>query len=134
MNYLLDTNYLIWTLIEVQNIPKPILDILENTSNSIFVSTISLWEISIKQNLGKIELKNINFEDIKTAIRSQGFNFITLEIEDTIKLSKLPRFTDHKDPFDRMLIQQAIIRGYTLISSDKKFKLYNDYGLTYLII
>lgn len=132
MNYLLDTNFLIWTLSGLKNIPTSIFNVIENSGNNIFVSTVSLWEISIKQNLGKLEINNLNFTDIKVAIDMQDFKIINLEIEDSINLAKLPRFTNHKDPFDRMLIQQAINRNLTIITSDNKFNLYKEYGLKHL--
>ena len=130
MNYLLDTNYLIWTLTGTKNIPIGIINIIENIQNNIFVSSVSLWEISIKQNLGKLEIKNLNLEDIKNAIELQDYKIINLEIDDAIKLAKLPRLSNHKDPFDRMLIQQAINRDLIVITSDEKFKYYIDYGIS----
>jgi len=129
VNYLLDTNYLIWSLFKTNKIPKETLSILENTSNLIFVSIISLWEISIKHTLGKLEIKQVNIRDIKSAIIEQGFDFIKLEVEDALNLTNLPILKDHKDPFDRMLIQQALTRNYTIITSDNKFKSYKKYGL-----
>lgn len=115
-----------------KNIPISTIKIIENAENNIFVSNVSLWEISIKQNLGKLEIKNLNLSDIKNALELQDFKIINLEVEDAVNLAKLPRFSNHKDPFDRMLIQQAINHNLIMITSDNKFNLYTEYGLMLL--
>jgi len=123
--YLLDTHYLIWIMKNPENINKKILDILKNNENEIYVSLASLWEIAIKQKIGKIEFFD-NLENFKKDVES--INIIWLPILDNhiYTTLDLTLYTEHKDPFDRLIIAQAKFENLILITNDDKFLLYKE--------
>ncbi len=132
MNYLLDTHTLLWSLSKTDAIPEYTLDIIADPGNNIYVSSISLWEIAVKQSVGKLVLSNTSSTDLLNAITAQGFTFITLDPAEALESSTLKRYDNHKDPFDRMLIFQALQRGYTLLTKDSRIKQYEEIGLQIL--
>jgi PIN domain nuclease of toxin-antitoxin system len=132
VNYLLDTHTLLWTLVNPSEIPKRTLDIIVDPRNTIVVSSVSLWEISIKVSLGKLILNSFEIGSLIENCKSQDFELINLEPEEAIKSSKLERFENHKDPFDRMMIQQCISRNLVFISKDVRLKQYKSSGLVYI--
>ena len=111
MNYLLDTHTLIWFLNGNQNLSKIAKDIIEDKESSVFLSIVSLWEISIKISLNKLTL-HTSFDNFKAAIELNNIKILQITFEDTLTVSTLPFF--HKDPFDRLLISQAINNDFTL--------------------
>jgi PIN domain nuclease of toxin-antitoxin system len=88
------------------------------------VSVVSFWEISIKMAKGKMSLDGIEIDEFADSVKMAGFNVIDLTLDDTATYNKLEQFDNHKDPFDRMLIWQAINNNLTMISKDEKFKQY----------
>ena len=129
MNYLLDTHYILWTLFEPKLIKEEIKRILLNEDDSKYISGISLWEISLKYSLGKLEFENTNPDEIFEKIIESGFGIINVENEIFSSYYKLPKIEDHKDPFDRMLIWQAISNDFIFITNDKKIEKYIEFGL-----
>ena len=129
MTYLLDTHIILWTLFDPSKLPDRIKELLISENDKKIVSSINLWEISLKYSLGKLYFENLNPEQISEKISESGF-----EIEDIPSMIfssyyKLPKKDDHKDPFDRMLIWYAIQKNYTLISRDSKISQYIGNGL-----
>ena len=125
MKYLLDTHYIIWSVTETEKISKKIREILENPKNEILVSTISFWEISLKYSMGKLLLGEYIPENFPEACFKMGFESINLDANTCITYHHLlPKY--HKDPFDRMLIAQAIAEDLTIITQDQKFALYEQ--------
>ena len=133
MNILLDTHILIWSIINPSNIPNKILSIIENLKNNIYVSQVSLWEIALKHSIGKLDLNGFNLFDLPKYCKNQTFSFITLNETDSLSVSKLSQKENHRDPFDRMLITQAINRNYSFASVDSKIQQYTTDGLQLLI-
>ena len=129
MNYLLDTHYILWTLFEPHKIKNRILQIFKNADDSKLVSGISLWEISLKYSLGKLELFGTNPDEIYQKIPESGFDIIPIENDILSSYYKLPKKEDHKDPFDRLLIRQAINNDFILITIDKTIEKYIKDGL-----
>ena len=109
-SFLIDTHILLWTITEPDKLGSEVISILENKNNNILVSSISYWEISIKMALGK-------------------FSLLNLSVEETSTFYKLPIQSNHKDPFDRMLIWQAIYNNLAFISQDESLKRYIEHGL-----
>jgi PIN domain nuclease of toxin-antitoxin system len=122
MNYLLDTHTFLWFLDGNNNLSGNARRIIENTGNSKFISIASIWEIAIKMNLGKLKL-DFKLEELKEEIIKNNFEILPLDFEHLITLSTLEEF--HKDPFDRILIAQAISEKQTIISKDSNFSLYS---------
>lgn len=129
MTYLVDTHIIIWALFEPDRLSNDIKQILENDTDLKAVSGISLWEISLKYSLGKLELSELNPDQVLEAIRESGFEVLELSSELMASYYQLPKREDHRDPFDRMLVWQSIALGYTLISHDSKIKQYVPSGL-----
>lgn len=129
MSYILDTHFVLWTLFEPGKIDKDILAILENEDITKLVSAISLWEISLKCSLGKLELFNTNPDEVCQKIVDSGFEILSVEDEIFASYYKLPKKERHKDPFDRLLIWQSIQHDLTVITKDDRMVEYVKDGL-----
>jgi len=92
--------------------------IIANPYNLIFVSAVTGWEIAIKKSIGKLTAP----DDIDRIVSERGFIELPVRIHHASTLLKLPFY--HRDPFDRMLIAQAIAEDLTIITADKKFRKY----------
>jgi PIN domain nuclease of toxin-antitoxin system len=127
--YLLDTHTFIWAIVDDDKLSKPVLNLLQDNDNLLFVSAVSFWEIAIKHGKGKLDLENFQIQNISDYCRKLGIKPIPLASEDAINYSNFPFSKDHKDPFDRMLICQCIANDYILVSKDAKMEMYKDDGL-----
>ncbi|GBF44603.1 PIN domain protein [Leptospira ellinghausenii] len=128
MTYLLDTHALLWVIGDSKQLSKNIIKIVQNQENQIFVSAISLWEISLKFKLGKLKLSGFKPEEIPKLLEKLNINIIELSQEEASSYHNLKE-DFHKDPFDRMLIWQCISRKLTFISKDSEIKKYKISGL-----
>lgn len=128
MNYLLDTHTFIWSIAEREKLSSTVRQILDNNDNSIFVSAITFWEISLKFSLGKLNIKGVLPSELPRLSSETGFKLLSLSPDESATNHKLA-LTNHKDPFDRMLIWQAIWRDYVLITKDKNTGQYHAFGL-----
>ena len=133
MTYLLDTHYLIWALTDTKKLSKKVKDILVNPDHQIIVSTISFWEISLKSSLGRLVITGFSPEELPDLCLQMAFDIELLSSHDSSTYHKLTA-NYHKDPFDRMLIWQAISNNYTLISMDFNVKRYVSMGLKILTV
>lgn len=133
MIYLLDTHHVLWSLFEPGKIARPIRQVLENDTDIKLISGVNLWEISLKYSLGKLELGGVNPGEILDTLLSAGFEVAELESRLLATYYQLPRRGDHRDPFDRLLVWQAISNDYTLISQDRKIEQYRAAGLRLLL-
>lgn len=131
MNYIIDTHVFLWSLFESNKLSKKTREIILDLDNSIHLSIISFWEISIKYNLGKIKLKNVLPDDLPKYAEQSGFETLNIKPDEVSSFYKLPR-TLHKDPFDRLIIWQAIQNKMTLISKDTNFDDYIQLGLKFI--
>ncbi|KAA0992511.1 type II toxin-antitoxin system VapC family toxin [Dyadobacter aurulentus] len=128
MTYLLDTHTIIWALTAQENLSKAASRVLSDAKNTIFVSTISFWEISLKYSLGKLSISNYRPDLFPQACLATGFQILQLDSYVASTYHNLPPGI-HKDPFDRILIWQAISSQYTLITADKTIHSYASEGL-----
>ena len=128
MRYLADTHIFLWALFEPENISSKAQKILRSRESSVFVSVVSFWEISLKYALGKLELQGIEPHELPDFALQTHFEILDLHPEDAASFDQLPRFP-HKDPFDRMIIWQAVRNEMTLISKDREFAEYQKIGL-----
>jgi PIN domain nuclease of toxin-antitoxin system len=122
---------MIWAVTDPGKISKRIKEVITNPDNRIVVSAISFWEIALKSSIGKLHITGLSPQDFPQACLQMGFDLESLSAEDTSTYHQLEA-TYHKDPFDRMLIWQAIRNGYTLISVDSSIKKYATEGLKIL--
>ena len=129
MKYLLDTHTVIWALSDLRKLSKTARTVL-SSEKDVFVSTITLWEISLKYSIGKLRIKNKLPDEVPSAVHDMGFDILGSDPGVVSSYYKLPMSSTHKDPFDRMLIWQAIRGNYALLSKDKSFSDYEKYGLS----
>ena len=92
---------------------------------------VSFWEISLKYATGKLELSGVSPDDFPAIVRQSGFDILPITADDAATFHHLPRM-EHKDPFDRLIIWQAISHKLTLISQDSAFAAYRKLGLKVL--
>lgn len=131
MNCLLDTHVFLWAVFSPKRLSRPACRALSDPENAIRVSVVTLWEISLKYALGKIELEGVSPENMPEVIRRSGFELLPVDAEDAATFHRLPREC-HKDPFDRMLVHQAIRQRHTLVTADSALEEYVSCGLTVL--
>ena len=122
MKLLLDTHILLWYLDNDPKLPVIWKRNIEDRHNSIAVSMASLWEITIKVALGKLELMD-DLTTIENILRQQGIDFLPIRTPHLLYLLDLP--FHHRDPFDRLLIAQAQAEQLTLVSDDGMFAAYS---------
>ena len=127
MQYLLDSHTFIWFINgDAQLSSNAKRQILDFPNSTCFVSIASLWEIAIKINIGKLSFKK-PFKNIEEEIVKNNFELLPLKFEHILHISNLPM--KHRDPFDRILIAQALEENLTIISRDQNFKLYKNIKL-----
>lgn len=131
MNYLLDTHTFIWSITEEEKLSLKIQETLADNNNSFFVSSITFWEISLKYSSGKLALTGFLPEEMPTLAADAGFKLIPFSGDEGSSFHKLI-ITPHKDPFDRMLIWQAILKDLTFITKDTSIGQYKIAGLKLL--
>lgn len=119
---LLDTHTLLWFLNDDSRLPVSVKQKIEET-DVVFVSVISIWEIAIKINIGKLNIVP-SFEAIRENMSNLNIQELPIEFDDSITYIGLPLLKEHKDPFDRMIVAQAMRRSLTLVSADKKLDAY----------
>jgi len=112
VNVLLDTPTLIWALENNPSLSKKARDVITTGANMVFVSSASVWEISIKKSTGKLIVPDNLLEELA----AHRFSLLNISAEHAQLAGELPMI--HKDPFDRMLVAQAKIEKLTLISND----------------
>lgn len=126
MKYLIDTHIFIWSMLQPDKLSVNTRKILEKSPH-VFVSTIVLWELSVKFGLGKLLLKGTTPEDLWARASSVGYKSLLFSPEEAVSFHHLEKF--HKDAFDRMLVWQALKNNMILISMDERMKLYCKNGL-----
>ncbi len=126
MNLLLDTHTFIWYVEGSAELSQAARQAIEHPENQGFVSMASLWEMSIKVGLGKLELQS-PFETVLDDIAENGFELLPIHFAHTLENTRLD--WHHKDPFDRLLIAQARVEAMPVVGRDGVFDLYFDGGL-----
>jgi PIN domain nuclease of toxin-antitoxin system len=122
MKYLLDTHAIIWLFEDSPDMPSKIKEIIKLAKNSVYIHSISLWEIAIKMNLKKLKL-NWALDELLFQINNSEFEVLQIEDEYLKNLYSLPYI--HKDPFDRLLISSALIEDLTIITIDENIQKYD---------
>lgn len=118
MRLLLDSNALIWAYERPSELSRPARIAIEDTANERFVSMASLWEIAVKASIGKLSLA----DDLARAVDHLALVPLSIQLEHVLRVQKLP--LHHRDPFDRMMIAQAIEEGLTIVTRDRAFRAY----------
>ena len=120
MIYLLDTNALLFSLADVKSLSDKARNIIE-TEENLCVSIASLWEIAIKQSIGKLSL-SMTIPEIQSECYSRNIEIIPIKPAEIEKIKALPKI--HNDPFDRLIIAQAKAMDATIVTRDSKIQEY----------
>jgi PIN domain nuclease of toxin-antitoxin system len=118
MNLLLDTHTLLWWLDDSPNLSKKARRAIADGANVVFVSAAVVWEIRIKEALGKLTIPQ-NFHDV---LDREPFEKLPITIDHAHAIADLPAY--HRDPFERMLIAQAKSQGFAIVTHDTIFRRY----------
>jgi len=122
MKLLLDTHTFIWWDSDPTKLSLSALSACQDPANTLILSVVSVWEIQIKSQLGKLKLDLPLLEIIKSQQQTNKVQILTVELGHVLKLQDLPYH--HKDPFDRLLIAQANVEDVQLVSGDAVFSEY----------
>lgn len=125
---LLDTHSFLWAAIEPARLTEKVRKVIVDPNNEICLSTISLWEISLKFALGKLDLTGCAPDDLVAVARNMGLTLVSPTPEESAGFHRLPKQA-HKDPFDRMLIWQCLQRDWVLLTCDEAMDAYREQGL-----
>lgn len=131
MNYLLDTHAFLWAYAQSKRLPTKVRTVIEDSSSNVFVSAVSFWEISIKMKAGRLDVSGLSATDLLKEARRMDFSIIPIEADEAASQHTMLENT-HFDPFDRLLIWQAISRKLVLVSNDAAFNLFAPDGLELL--
>ncbi|MBW1982811.1 MAG: type II toxin-antitoxin system VapC family toxin [Deltaproteobacteria bacterium] len=129
MNLLLDTHTFLWALFAPERLSETAARAIVARKNEVSVSIVTFWEISLKYGLGKLELKGVRPEDLPDYATQMDLELIGISPSEAASFYKLPRLL-HREPFDRLIIWQAIQRQMTLVTRDQAFEAYREFGLT----
>nr|VFJ86379.1 MAG: PIN domain nuclease, a component of toxin-antitoxin system (PIN domain) [Candidatus Kentron sp. H]VFJ88250.1 MAG: PIN domain nuclease, a component of toxin-antitoxin system (PIN domain) [Candidatus Kentron sp. H]VFJ95469.1 MAG: PIN domain nuclease, a component of toxin-antitoxin system (PIN domain) [Candidatus Kentron sp. H] len=127
MRLLLDTHVFLWLRFSPEKVSRRALAAYRKPANEVFLSLVSVWEIQIKQQLGKLDLDVPLAQLLYEQREHNAVQFLPIELPHILTMEELP--FHHKDPFDRLLIAQAIREEMTLVSSDGVFSEYSVPGL-----
>jgi PIN domain nuclease of toxin-antitoxin system len=131
MKYLLDSHAIFWLVDKNPKLSATALEIIGDIHKEVFASTISFWELSLKMGLGKFSVDLPEFEELEEIlIEDFHIGIIGLNEKESLSFYRLPMPPEHRDPFDRMLVWQAIRRNMTLISCDPALEWYKHHGLS----
>jgi PIN domain nuclease of toxin-antitoxin system len=115
---LLDTHVLLWWFNEPELLREHAVEAIGDEANAVYVSAATVWEAGIKQALGKLR----GAEDLPARIREQGLDELPIDLEHAARAAALPGH--HTDPFDRMLVAQALCEGLTFVTRDERLEAY----------
>jgi PIN domain nuclease of toxin-antitoxin system len=124
---LLDTDVFLWWVDDAPNLTVPARQAIADTGNECLVSIASCWEMAIKSSLGKLRLARPVERFVSEQLAANAFSLLNIELRHTAKIEKLPFL--HRDPFDRLLIAQALTEKLTMVTADRVFA---DYGIKLL--
>lgn len=121
MKILLDTQLLLWAAGQVSRLSPPAKRILNDMENELHFSTASIWEITIKNSLGREDFR-VEPRVLRRALLDNGYVELPITGEHAVSVDMLPAL--HKDPFDRLLLAQALVEGITLLTADAQLARY----------
>lgn len=123
MNLLLDTHVALWAITDSSKLSKKARDLIESPTTTVWVSAANVWEIAIKYALRRGDMP-ISGQDAVQYFRESGYRFLPVEAEHAIAVEDLP--AHHQDPFDRLLVAQALVEPMRLMTHDPQVALYSD--------
>ncbi len=123
MNLLLDTHVALWAITDSPRLTQPARELISAAKTTVWISTASIWEIAIKSALGRGDMP-ISGRDALRYFEESGYRLLPVEAEHTVQVETLP--AHHQDPFDRILIAQALVEPMRLITHDPVVARYGD--------
>jgi PIN domain nuclease of toxin-antitoxin system len=124
MNFLLDTHVFLWWSLEPDKLPSEVLDELRDPKNRVVFSTVCSWEAQIKAGLGKLVLEEPLRKIVERELSRNQWEVLPVTLEHTWRLESLPPL--HRDPFDRLLVAQALVENLSLVTRDPLLPPYPD--------
>lgn len=123
MNLLLDTHVALWAITDSPRLPPSVRERIANPANTVWVSVASLWEITIKHSLGRGDMP-VTGAQAKSYFEQSGYRLLNIEAPHVLAVADLP--AHHADPFDRLLVAQALAEPLRLITHDPQVARYSD--------
>jgi len=123
LNLLLDTHVALWAIIDSPKLPKKAREMIESPKSSVWISAATVWEIAIKHSMGRGDMP-VSSQDALRYFRESGYRFLLIEPEHAAAVEDLP--AHHADPFDRILVAQALFEPMRLITHDPVVARYSD--------
>ena len=123
MRLLVDTHVLLWAAAEPGRVPPPFRERIESPDNEVLFSAVSIWEIAIKQQIGRLS-PDVTPEELAEAAVEMGFEELPVTAAHAAGVRRLP--LHHRDPFDRLLVAQAIHEPARLLTADETLVRYSD--------
>lgn len=122
MNLLLDTHTFIWASVTPEKLSDTVRNLLQDNANTIILSLASIWEMQIKVQRGKLTINRPLPELIASQQQTNNLQLLPIEVPHIFALQNLPDY--HRDPFDRIIISQAMVEGLPVLSKDATFDAY----------
>lgn len=123
MNLLLDTHVALWAITDSPRLSSKARELIESPKSSVWISAATIWEIAIKHSLGRGDMP-VSSQDAMRYFRESGYSFLPVEPEHAAAVEELP--VHHTDPFDRILVAQALVEPMRLITHDPMVVRYSD--------
>jgi PIN domain nuclease of toxin-antitoxin system len=123
LNLLLDTHVALWAISGSPKLPDKARELIQSSTTTVWVSTANVWEIAIKRALGRGDMP-VSSQDAVRFFRESGYRFLNIEPEHAMAVEDLP--AHHHDPFDRILVAQALVEPMRLMTHDPLVALYSD--------
>lgn len=123
MNLLLDTHVALWAITDSPRLPQSARDLILSPKSTVWVSAASIWEIAIKHALGRGDMP-VSSRDAARYFTESGYRLLPIEPEHAVAVEALP--PHHQDPFDRLLVAQALVEPMRLVTHDRLVALYSD--------
>ncbi|MFL9999042.1 type II toxin-antitoxin system VapC family toxin [Paraburkholderia sediminicola] len=129
MRLLLDTHLLIWAAEDHPALPDEARSVIEDVDNTLYFSVASLWEIVIKSSLGREDFQ-VDARVLRRSLLDAGYEELSIEAQHAFEVASLPAL--HKDPFDRLLVGQAMVEGIVLLTHDDQIRRYDFAPVRYV--
>lgn len=123
MNLLLDTHVALWAITDNPNLSSRARELLLAQRNTVWVSAVSVWEVAIKHGLGRGDMP-VSGQNALSYFRQAGYHLLAIEPEHAAAVEELPGH--HQDPFDRLLVAQALVEPMRLLTHDAMVARYSD--------
>ena len=123
MRFLLDTHVVIWLLAGMPRVGPELYNVLSDPRHAVYVSAVSAWEIAIKVGLGRLSVPPHLEDWLPAELAAAGLKTLPIHLDHALGVERIPRL--HADPFDRLLIAQAVSEDLTLVTADRAFEAYD---------